>query len=88
MLDLIEHFNKMKLPFAEVPHDIIGDGYEYLIKKFADNSAHTAAEFYTNRTLVKLMTLITDPKPNKSVYDPTCGSGRILSRPKKSLQVN
>lgn len=78
MLDLIEHFSQMKLSIAEVPHDIMGDGYEYLIKKFADDSGHTAAEFYTNRTLVKLMTLITDPKPGESVYDPTCGSGGIL----------
>jgi len=78
MLDLIEHFSQMKLTVAEVPHDIMGDGYEYLIKKFADDSGHTAAEFYTNRTLVKLMTLITDPQPGESVYDPTCGSGGIL----------
>jgi type I restriction enzyme M protein len=56
----------------------MGEGYEYLIKKFADDSGHTAAEFYTNRTVVKLMTLITDPQPQESVYDPTCGSGGIL----------
>ena len=31
ILDLIEHFSKMKLTIAEVPHDIVGDGYEYLI---------------------------------------------------------
>ncbi len=78
MLDLIEHFSKMKLSIVEVPHDIMGEGYEYLIKKFADDSGHTAAEFYTNRTVVKLMTQITDPKSNESIYDPTCGSGGIL----------
>ena len=78
MLDLIEHFHKMKLTIAEVPHDIMGEGYEYLIKKFADDSGHTAAEFYTNRTVVKLMTQITDPQPGESIYDPTCGSGGIL----------
>jgi type I restriction enzyme M protein len=78
MLDLIEHFSKFKLNIAEVPHDIMGQGYEYLIKKFADDSGHTAAEFYTNRTVVKLMTMITDPQPGDSVYDPTCGSGGIL----------
>jgi len=78
MLDLIEHFSKAKLTVAEVPHDIMGEGYEYLIKKFADDSGHTAAEFYTNRTVVKLMTMITDPQPGESVYDPTCGSGGIL----------
>lgn len=78
MLDLIEHFSKMKLTVAEVPHDIMGEGYEYLIKKFADDSGHTAAEFYTNRTVVKLMTQISDPKSTESIYDPTCGSGGIL----------
>jgi type I restriction enzyme M protein len=78
LLDLIEHFSKMNLTIANVPHDIMGEGYEYLIKKFADDSGHTAAEFYTNRTVVKLMTQITDPKSNESIYDPTCGSGGIL----------
>jgi type I restriction enzyme M protein len=78
MLDLIEHFSKMDLSIANVPHDIMGEGYEYLIKKFADDSGHTAAEFYTNRTVVKLMTEITDPQTGDSVYDPTCGSGGIL----------
>ena len=78
MLDLIEHFSKINLSIANVPHDLMGEGYEYLIKKFADDSGHTAAEFYTNRTVVKLMTLITDPQPQESVYDPTCGSGGIL----------
>jgi len=78
MLDLIEHFSKLDLTVANVPHDIMGEGYEYLIKKFADDSGHTAAEFYTNRTVVKLMTQITDPKSNESIYDPTCGSGGIL----------
>ena len=78
MLDLIEHFSQMKLTVKDVPHDIMGEGYEYLIKKFADDSGHTAAEFYTNRTVVKLMTQITDPLSNDSIYDPTCGSGGIL----------
>ncbi len=78
LLNLIEHFSKMDLSLKNVPHDIMGEGYEYLIKKFADDSGHTAAEFYTNRTVVKLMTMITDPQPDESVYDPTCGSGGIL----------
>jgi type I restriction enzyme M protein len=78
MLDLIEHFSQMNLTVSNVPHDIMGEGYEYLIKKFADDSGHTAAEFYTNRTVVKLMTQITDPQPSESIYDPTCGSGGIL----------
>ena len=50
------------LSLANVPEDEFGQAYEYLIKKFADDSGHTAAEFYTNRTLVHLMTLTLDPQ--------------------------
>jgi len=76
--NLIEHFSNHKLNLSNVPDDQLGNAYEYLIKKFADDSGHTAAEFYTNRTVVKLMTMIMDPQPGESVYDPTCGSGGLL----------
>jgi len=76
--DLIEHFSSETLSLSHVPQDELGQGYEYLIKKFADDSGHTAAEFYTNRTLVKLMTLMLDPKEGESIYDPTCGTGGML----------
>lgn len=78
LINLIEHFSQHKLDIATVPDDQLGNGYEYLIKQFADDSGHTAAEFYTNRTVVRLMTLIMDPQPGESVYDPTCGSGGLL----------
>ncbi|MDZ8117393.1 type I restriction-modification system subunit M [Pontiella agarivorans] len=78
LTNLIEHFSQHKLNLKNVPDDQLGNAYEYLIKEFADDSGHTAAEFYTNRTVVKLMTLIMDPQPGESVYDPTCGSGGLL----------
>ncbi|MCB0745952.1 MAG: SAM-dependent DNA methyltransferase [Ignavibacteriae bacterium] len=78
LTNLIEHFSQHKLSLANVPDDQLGNAYEYLIKEFADDSGHTAAEFYTNRTVVKLMTMIMDPQPGESVYDPTCGSGGLL----------
>ena len=76
--DLIEHFSLLELTVANLPEDELGQGYEYLIKKFADDSGHTAAEFYTNRTVVHLMTEMLDVQPGESVYDPTCGSGGML----------
>ncbi len=78
LINLIEHFSSEKLTITNVPDDKLGDAYEFLIKKFADDSGHTAAEFYTNRTVVHLMTRLMDPKPGESVYDPTCGSGGLL----------
>jgi type I restriction enzyme M protein len=78
LTNLIEHYSQQKLNLSNVPDDQLGNAYEYLIKEFADDSGHTAAEFYTNRTVVKLMTKIMDPQPGESVYDPTCGSGGLL----------
>lgn len=78
LTNLIEHYSQHKLNLKNVPDDQLGNAYEYLIKEFADDSGHTAAEFYTNRTVVKLMTMIMDPQPGESVYDPTCGSGGLL----------
>jgi type I restriction enzyme M protein len=76
--DLVEHFSTLELIVANLPEDELGQGYEYLIKKFADDSGHTAAEFYTNRTVVHLMTEMLAPQPGESIYDPTCGSGGML----------
>ena len=78
LADLIEHFSTKTLSIANLPEDELGNGYEYLVKKFADDSGHTAQEFYTNRTLVHLMTLMLEPRPGESVYDPTCGTGGML----------
>lgn len=78
LTNLIEHYSQQQLNLTNVPDDKLGNAYEYLIKEFADDSGHTAAEFYTNRTVVKLMTMIMDPQPGESVYDPTCGSGGLL----------
>ncbi len=76
--DLIEHFSKIPLGIQSVAQDDLGEAYEYLIKKFADDSGHTAAEFYTNRTVVHLMTRIMGLKPGETAYDPTCGTGGML----------
>ena len=61
-----------------MPEDELGNGYEFLIKKFADDSGHTAQEFYTNRTVVHLMAQMLAPRPGERVYDPTCGTGGML----------
>ncbi|PPI82990.1 SAM-dependent DNA methyltransferase [Marinobacter maroccanus] len=78
LADLIQHFSKIPLGIKSVNQDDLGEAYEYLIKKFADDSGHTAAEFYTNRTVVHLMTRIMGLKPGETAYDPTCGTGGML----------
>jgi len=76
--ELIEHISSKTLSNENCSEDELGQGYEYLIGKFADDSGHTAQEFYTNRTIVHLMTELLKPQPEDTIYDPTCGSGGML----------
>ncbi|HDX8356817.1 TPA: SAM-dependent DNA methyltransferase [Aeromonas hydrophila] len=75
---LLNHFNKVNLGVASVRSDDMGRAYEYLIKRFADKANKKAGEFYTPRTIVRLMVNILDPQAGESVYDPACGTGGML----------
>jgi len=76
--DLIEHFSRLSLGNSAAREDVLGQSYEYLIKKFADATNKKAGEFYTPRSVVKLMVNILDPKAGESIYDPACGTGGML----------
>lgn len=76
--DLIEHMSKLKVGNNNYSADVMGDAYEYLIKKFADLSKKNAGEFYTPRTVVKLMVMLLNPQAGETVYDPAAGTGGML----------
>ena len=76
--NLVEHMSKIKVGNKNYSSDVMGDSYEYLIKKFADLSKKNAGEFYTPRSVVKLMVKVLNPKPGETVYDPACGTGGML----------
>ena len=83
---MIEDFSKYTLSLRACPADEMGLGYEYLIGQFATDAGNTAQEFYTNRTVVTLMAEILQPKPDETIYDPTCGSGGMLVKCLNYLQ--
>lgn len=76
--DLIEHFSRIAFGNHNISSDVLGDAYEYLIKKFADATNKKAGEFYTPRSVVRLMIDMLDPKESESIYDPACGTGGML----------
>ncbi len=76
--NLIEHMSLIRVGNKNYSSDIMGDSYEFLIKKFADMSKKNAGEFYTPRPIVKLMVDLLDPQPGETVYDPACGTGGML----------
>lgn len=88
LVNLLNHFNKVNLGVASVRDDDMGRAYEYLIKRFADKANKKAGEFYTPRTIVRLMVNILDPQAGESVYDPACGTGGMLLETIHHVQEN
>lgn len=78
LIRLIDHFGRHDLRPSRMSDDLMGGGYEYLLKRFSDESGTSAGQFYTPRSVVRLLTLILDPQPKETVYDPTCGSAGML----------
>lgn len=76
--DLIEHFSSFNLGNASCRGDVLGQAYEYLIKKFADLTNKKAGEFYTPRSVVTLLVRILAPQAGETIYDPACGTGGML----------
>jgi type I restriction enzyme M protein len=77
--DLIEGFSETGLGNRSVSSDVLGDAYEFLIGKFADvTRRNKAGEFYTPRSVVRMMVEILDPVGGESIYDPACGTGGML----------
>jgi type I restriction enzyme M protein len=85
--ELIVHFNKVRLrqDDFEFP-DLLGAAYEYLIRDFADSAGKKGGEFYTPRSVVRLMVRIADPREGMSVYDPCSGSGGMLILSKEYVE--
>jgi type I restriction enzyme M protein len=75
---LIAHFSQQDLSPSKVSNDLLGGGYEYLLKRFSDESSTSAGQFFTPRAVVHLLVRILGPKPTDSIYDPACGSAGML----------
>ncbi|EKE88411.1 type I restriction-modification system subunit M [Helicobacter pylori] len=62
--------------------DLLGDAYEYLMRHFASESGKSKGQFYTPSEVSLLLSLLLgineNTKQDKSIYDPTCGSGSLL----------
>ena len=64
----------------QIPADVIGDAYEYMIGEFATMAGKKAGSFFTPQQVSEVMAQIVAPQENDRVYDPTCGSGSLLIR--------
>lgn len=76
---LISHFSiyRLRNEDFEFP-DLLGAAYEYLIGEFADSAGKKGGEFYTPRSVVRMMVRLVKPEQQHSIYDPCVGSGGML----------
>jgi type I restriction enzyme M protein len=75
---LIEVISRHRLGLRNTEPDILGRAYEYLLRKFAEGQGQSAGEFYTPKEVGGLLASLINPRPQSTIYDPTCGSGGLL----------
>jgi type I restriction enzyme M protein len=83
---LISHFaeHRLRNEDFEFP-DLLGAAYEYLIGEFADSAGKKGGEFYTPRSVVRMMVRLLKPELKHDIYDPCCGSGGMLIAAKEYI---
>ena len=87
---LVSYLDAVDLSNKNASVDVLGDAYEYLIKRFADENkgGTTAGQFYTPQEVVDVIVRYLKPKKGNTVYDPTCGSGGFLINAAKFCKTN
>ncbi|KAA9331144.1 type I restriction-modification system subunit M [Adhaeribacter soli] len=85
---LVNYLDAVDLSNKNASVDILGDAYEYLIKRFADENkgGTTAGQFYTPQEVVDIIVRYLKPQKGHTVYDPTCGSGGFLINAAKYIK--
>ncbi|MGX9699499.1 N-6 DNA methylase [Janthinobacterium lividum] len=83
---LISHFDTYRLRNEDFEFpDLLGAAYEYLIGEFADSAGKKGGEFYTPRSVVRMMVRLVKPEQQHSIYDPCVGSGGMLIMAKEYI---
>jgi type I restriction enzyme M protein len=87
---LVSFLHAVDLSNRNASVDVLGDAYEYLIKRFADENkgGTTAGQFYTPQEVVDIIVRYLKPQKNDTIYDPTCGSGGFLINAAKYCKLN
>ncbi len=81
---LINIFSDLDL-YSDKEQDVLGRVYEYFLKMFASAEGKLGGEFYTPRSIVKLLVDMIEPYKGR-VYDPACGSGGMFVQTQKFVE--
>lgn len=68
-------------------HDVLGRVYEYFLGRFASAEGKGAGQFYTPRSVVRLLVEMMEPYSGR-IYDPCCGSGGMFVQSVKFIEAH
>jgi type I restriction enzyme M protein len=68
-------------------HDVLGRVYEYFLNNFASAEGKNGGQFYTPRTVVKLLVELIQPFKGR-IYDPCCGSGGMFVQSQEFIKAH
>ena len=97
LFEIIQKLNQVDLHPKKVDNHAMGLAFEELLRKFSEMSNETAGEHYTSRDIIKLMVevlfkpdekILKKPHVIKTIYDPACGTGGMLTIGKNYIQEN
>lgn len=71
----------------ETSRDLLGRVYEYFLGQFAGSEGKRGGEFYTPRSVVRIMVEMLEPQKGR-VYDPCCGSGGMFVQSEKFVEAH
>lgn len=87
--ELVNIFSKIKFDHdIDKEKDILGRVYEYFLGQFASAEGKRGGEFYTPRSIVRLLVEILSPYENARVFDPACGSGGMFVQSSEFLRMH
>jgi type I restriction enzyme M protein len=84
--ELIDTFSNIQFPEGHASKDLLGQIYEYFMGMFADAEGKRGGQFYTPRSIVRLLVAMLVPQPGARIYDPCCGSGGMFVQSEKFIE--
>ncbi len=84
--ELIDTFSNMTFGEGHESKDLLGRIYEYFMGMFADAEGKRGGQFYTPRSIVRLLVAMLEPKAGSRIYDPCCGSGGMFVQSEQFIE--
>jgi len=87
--ELVNIFSKITFDHdIDKEKDILGRVYEYFLGQFASAEGKRGGEFYTPRSIVRLLVEVLSPYENARVFDPACGSGGMFVQSERFIEMH